>query len=161
MLKYLVVWLLVFIVYIIFTGSISPLTLITGLLVSIILSIITAKYLVEDEEKLKQPIRFLYLVYYFIKYITIIEFRAHMDVVKRIFTMDINPGIVRVPVASVSRYARLLVMSSITNTPGTIVVDEKNDYFYVNWINVTTTDPLKARESISLEFERFASRIFD
>jgi len=103
------------------------------------------KYLVEDEEKLKQPIRFLYLVYYFIKYITIIEFRAHMDVVKRIFTMDINPGIVRVPVASVSRYARLLVMSSITNTPGTVVVDEKNDYFYVNWINVTTTDPLKSK----------------
>jgi len=84
-----------------------------------------------------------------------------MDVVKRIITMDIKPGIVRVPVASVSRYARLLVMSSITNTPGTVVVDEKNDYFYVNWIYVSTTDPLKARESISLEFERFASRIFD
>ncbi len=161
MIKYIVVGLLVFLVYIVFVGSLSLYTVLTGLLVSFILSAVSAKYLVVDEKKLLDAGRLLYMVYYFFKYITIIEIKAHMDVVKRIINMDINPGIVKVPVNVKSRYARLLVMGSITNTPGTVVVDERNDYFYVNWINVTTKEPVKARKEISEEFEYYAYKIFE
>ncbi|MGB9816280.1 MAG: Na+/H+ antiporter subunit E [Desulfurococcaceae archaeon] len=161
MIKYIVVGLLVFLVYMVFVGSLSLYTVLTGLLVSFILSAVSAKYLVVDEKKLLDAGRLLYMVYYFFKYITIIEIKAHMDVVKRIINMDINPGIVKVPVNVKSRYARLLVMGSITNTPGTVVVDERNDYFYVNWISVTTKEPVKARKEISEEFEYYAYKIFE
>jgi multicomponent Na+:H+ antiporter subunit E len=161
MIKYVVVWLVVFTVYITFAGSLAPYTVITGALVSTILSAVTSKYVVTNEQKLLQPLRLAYLVYYFLKYMTIIEMKAHVDVVKRIFTMDIRPGIVRVPVKARSSYARLLVMASITNTPGTVVVDEKGEYFYVNWIYVSTVEPSEARKAISEEFEHFAIKIFD
>jgi len=161
MIKYVVVWLVVFTVYITFAGSLASYTVITGALVSTILSAVTSKYLVTNEQKLLQPLRPAYLVYYFLKYMTIIEMKAHMDVVKRIFTMDIRPGIVRVPVKVRSSYARLLVMASITNTPGTVVVDEKGEYFYVNWIYVSAVEPSEARKAISEEFEHFAIKIFD
>ncbi|MEM1595537.1 MAG: Na+/H+ antiporter subunit E [Desulfurococcaceae archaeon] len=161
MIKYIVVGLLVFIVYITFAGSLSTYTVMTGLLVSTVLSIMSAKYLVVDEKKLFDLKRLLYAVYYFVKYMTIIEIKAHMDVVKRIINMDIDPGIVKVPVNVKSRYARLLVMGSITNTPGTVVVDEKNNYFYVNWIKVTTFEPMEARRIISEEFEYYAYKIFE
>jgi multicomponent Na+:H+ antiporter subunit E len=161
MIKYIVVWLVVFAVYITFAGSLTPYTVITGVLVSTVLSAVSSKYLVTNEQKLLQPLRLAYLVYYFFKYITIIEIKAHMDVVKRILTMDVRPGIVRVPVKARSSYARLLIMASITNTPGTVVVDEKGEHFYVNWIYVSTVEPLGARKAISEEFELFAIKIFD
>lgn len=161
MIREVVVSLLVFIVYVLFAGSISPYTLITGLLVGAILGLLTARYLVVNERKLLEIHRFLLLAWYFIKYMTVIEFKAHMDVIKRILTMDIKPGIVKVPVKSRTRYARLLVMGSITNTPGTVVVDERSDYFYVNWINVESTVPEEAWRVISEEFDKYATRIFD
>ncbi|MEM4481963.1 MAG: Na+/H+ antiporter subunit E [Desulfurococcaceae archaeon] len=161
MLRYILVAFIIFSVYVVFVGSISTYTLLTGLAVSIILSAISSKYLITNERKLREPMRLIYLIYYFIKYISIIELRAHADVIKRIFTMDLRPGLVKVPVNVKSRYSRLLVMGSITNTPGTIVVDEKDDYFYVNWIDVKTVDPLEAKQIISDEFEKFALKILE
>ncbi|MGC8982968.1 MAG: Na+/H+ antiporter subunit E [Desulfurococcaceae archaeon] len=161
MFKYVAVWLLVFLIYVLFAGSASLYTLATGALIAAILSALTARYIVVDERKVRDVKRLLILAYYFVKYMTVIEFKAHMDVVKRTFTGDIKPGIVRVPVGVKSKYARLLVALSITNTPGTVVVDEKNGYFYVNWIYVSTVDPAEAREAISREFEEYAYRIFE
>lgn len=161
MIKYIAVGLIIFIIYVLFAGSISAYTIITGLFVAAIISITSAKYLVIDERKLLDIKRLAYIAYYFVKYMTIIEIKAHMDVVKRIINMNINPGIVRVPVDVKSKYARLLIMASITNTPGTVVVDEKNNCFYVNWINVTTREPLEAKKQISEEFEYYAYKIFE
>lgn len=161
MIKYIVTALMIFILYVLFSGSSSPYTVITGLIVSVVLGLVSARYLVVNEKKLTNLNRFFTLVYYFLKYITIIEIKAHLDVVKRIITMDIKPGIVKIPVRSETWYAKLLVMGSITNTPGTVVVDEGNGYFYVNWINVITDDPEEAWRHISSDFEKYASMIFD
>jgi len=157
----IVVMLLVFTIYVLFAGSISHYTLLTGALVALVLGFTASRYLVKNEYKLLDPMRLFYLAYYFLKYITIIEFKAHMDVVKRIFNMNIKPGIVKIPVRVKSSYGRLLVACSITNTPGTVVVDEKDGYFYVNWIYVTTIEPSAARRAISEEFEKYGIKIFD
>lgn len=161
MIKEAVISILVFVIYVLFAGSISPYTLLTGALTGVILGSITAKYIVREEKKLLEVRRLATLLWYFLKYMSIIEFKAHMDVVKRIITMDIKPGIVRIPIKSRTRYARLLVMGSITNTPGTVVVDEKDDYFYVNWISVETIKSEEAWKQISEEFEKYAIKIFD
>ncbi len=161
MIKYLVTGLVAFLIYIVFSGSMTPYDLVTGVIVSAICSILLTPYIVRNESKLKQPARLAYLAYYFLKYITIIEFKAHMDVVKRIFTMDLKPGIVRIPLKCKGDMARLLVASSITNTPGTVVVDESDDYFYVNWIYVSSALPKEARRSVSEEFEKYAVKIFE
>lgn len=157
----IIVALLVFTIYVLFAGSTSHYTLLTGALVALVLGFTTSRYLVKNEYKLLDPRRLFYLAYYFLKYMAIIEFKAHMDVVKRIFNMNIKPGIVKIPVQAKSSYGRLLVACSITNTPGTVVVDEKDGYFYVNWIYVATTEPLAARRAISEEFEKYGVKIFD
>ncbi|QOR94355.1 Na+/H+ antiporter subunit E [Thermosphaera chiliense] len=161
MIKYLATGLVAFLIYIIFSGNITPYDLATGVIVSAICSLLLTPYIVRNESKLKQPARLAHLAYYFLKYITIIEFKAHMDVVKRIFTMDLKPGIVRIPLKCKGDMARLLVASSITNTPGTVVVDESDDYFYVNWIYVFSVSPEEARKSVSEEFEKYATKIFE
>ncbi|NJE84854.1 cation:proton antiporter [Thermococcus sp. CX2] len=153
--------LLAFITYIIFTGSSSPYDLFTGAVVAIGVGLLMGKYVVQNDAKAINPVRWLWGLVYFLWYMLVAETKSHIDVIIRIITGNYNPGIVKVPIGVETSYAKTLVANSITNTPGTVVVDMDENYLYVNWIDVTTLDPEKAKGEISADFERFAKRIFE
>ncbi|AEH24800.1 Membrane bound complex 1, subunit B [Pyrococcus yayanosii CH1] len=119
------------------------------------------KFLVRSDAKALNLVRWLWGAIYFVWYMLVAETKAHLDVMARIITGNVNPGIVRVPIRVNTDYAKTLVANSITNTPGTVVVDMDENYLYVNWINVTSEDPERAREKISADFEKFAKRMFE
>jgi len=152
---------LVFIIYILFTGSATLYDIITGVIVSVACGMLFGEFVVRNPSKCFDPRRWFWTIAYFLKYMTVIEARAHLDVIKRILTMDIRPGIVKVPIDVKNDYSRILVAHSITNTPGTVTVDMDDNYIYVNWINVVTEKPKEARKRISEEFEKFAEKIFE
>ena len=152
---------LAFITYIIFTGSAKPYDLFTGLIVAVGVGILVGKFLVKEDSKALNPLRWIWAVIYFLKYMLIIEVKTHLDVMKRVITGKYNAGIVRVPINVKTDYAKTLVANSITNTPGTVVVDLDDKCLYVNWIDVTTEDPKACRREISEEFEKFAEKIFE
>ncbi len=157
--------LLVFIVYIVFTGAITPYDIITGVLVSIVIGIITANIVISNPYKPFDPRRWAHTIVYTLYYFFVAEVKAHIDVIKRILSpkMPINPGIVKIPIRVNSDYAITAVANSITNTPGTVVVeiDENGKYFYVHWIDVKRIDEEGAYRSISYIFEKYASKVFD
>lgn len=163
--KVLGVFFLVLVVYVVFSGSVSSYDLITGVLVALATSLITANLVVSNPNKLIQVKRLGWLLIYSIRYFFIDEVKAHLDVMKRILhpKMPINPGIVKIPYEVASDYAMLTIANSITNTPGTVVVDifPEEKAFYVHWINAVTTEPTEVKKSVSEVFERFAKRIFD
>jgi len=154
-----------FTVYIVFTGSIRLYDIVTGILVAIAIGLITANIVVKNPLKALDPRRLGWLIAYILHYFFISEVKAHLDVIKRALDprMPINPGIVRVPYGVESEYAEALIACSITNTPGTVVVDVNRGkkVFYVHWIDVKTLEPKKTREMISLVFEKYARKIFD
>ncbi|WFO75553.1 Na+/H+ antiporter subunit E [Desulfurococcaceae archaeon MEX13E-LK6-19] len=156
---------LVFIVYIVFTGSVSIYDIVTGLAVAIVVGLLTANIVVENPRKLAQPARLFWLLAYAIYYFFVAEVKAHLDVIYRILhpKVPVNPGIVRIPYNVKTDYAITTIANSITNTPGTVVVDidpEKKIY-YVHWINVKSLDPQEARKHVSETFEKYAEKIFD
>ncbi|HHC18873.1 MAG TPA: cation:proton antiporter [Euryarchaeota archaeon] len=153
--------LLTFVIYILFTGSATLFDIVTGIVVGIVCGVLFGRFLVEKDRKALNPARWLWTIIYFLKYMTIIEFKAHWDVIKRTITGNIRPGIVKVPIKVKNEYARILVANSITNTPGTVTVDMDDKYIYVNWINVVTEDPDAAKKHISEEFEKFAEKILE
>ncbi|WP_324736241.1 Na+/H+ antiporter subunit E [Thermococcus sp. SY098] len=153
--------LLAFITYILFTGSTKPFDLVTGLIVAIGVGLLMGKYLVQSDSKALNPARWLWGIIYFIWYMLVAEVKAHLDVMVRILSGKYEPGIVKVPIEVKTDYAKTLIANSITNTPGTVVVDLDDKYMYVNWINVTTTKPEKAKKEICEDFERYAKKIFD
>lgn len=74
---------------------------------------------------------------------------------------EINPGIIRIAADPQIRsgYGLAMVSNSITLTPGTITMYVAEDetgqnYYYVQWINVTETDRDKAGEIIKGRMER-------
>ncbi|AHF80580.1 Na+/H+ antiporter subunit E [Thermococcus paralvinellae] len=153
--------LLAFITYILFTGSTKPFDLVTGLIVAIGVGLLVGKYLVKEDAKALNPVRWLWAVIYFIWYMIVAETKAHLDVMIRTITGKYEPGIVKVPIDVKTDYAKTLVANSITNTPGTVVVDLDDEYMYVNWINVTTEEPEKAKKEICEDFEKYAKKIFE
>ncbi len=157
--------LVAFLAYVIFTGSVRPYDIITGVIVAVIAGAVTAEILVESPSKALNPIRLLWLIAYGLYYLIIAEPRAHYDVAKRIVNpkMPIRPGIVRVPFNVKTDYAITTIANSITNTPGTVVVDlnTRKKVYYVHWIDVKAPDPKTTFEKISKTFEYFSRKVFE
>jgi len=159
------VFLLAFTVYIVYTGSTSGYDVVTGVVVSAIIGTLFSKIVIEKPLKTLNPKRWLYLVIYAVIYFTYFETKAHVDVIKRILhpKTPVNPAIVEAPYTVESDYAITTIANSITNTPGTVVVDidTSKKTFYIHWINAKTLDPLEAKREIFETFEKYARRIFD
>ncbi|RLG00314.1 MAG: cation:proton antiporter [Thaumarchaeota archaeon] len=154
-----------FLTYIVFTGSVRSYDIITGIVVSIVAGVITAELLVMSPLKALNPVRLFWLIVYGLYYLIIAEPKAHFDVAKRIVNpkMPIKPGIVRVPFSVKTDYAITSIANSITNTPGTVVVDlnTKKQIYYVHWIDVRAPDPKTTFEHISKMFEHFIKKVFE
>lgn len=155
-----------YLVYILVSGLSIPLIDLTlGYIVALITSAFVYSVLVKEHRKITQLKRLYYLIRYFFLYITLIEFRAHSDVIRRIFhpKMPINPGIVRVPYHVKSDYALVTIANSITNTPGTVTVDvdEEEKKLFIHWIDVKGVEEEICYEKISKTFEKYAKKIFD
>lgn len=155
---------LAFITYIIYTGSAHIYDLVTGAVVAAVVGGLTANLTIKKPSKLIDIRRFAWLIAYALHYFFIDEVRAHLDVMYRILhpAMPIRPGIVRVKYDVKTDYAITAVANSITNTPGTVVVDidPKRSIYYVHWINVRGVEP-KVTKEICRGFEYFAEKVFD
>ncbi|MET1160390.1 MAG: Na+/H+ antiporter subunit E [Thermoprotei archaeon] len=160
-----VVCILVFITYIIFSGSVSVYDIVTGIITGIVLGIIFSEYMVKNPGKVFNPVRWAWLIAYAIYYFFVAEVRAHLDVMYRILhpKTPVRPAIVKIPYDVETDYAVTAVANSITNTPGTVVVDINpvEKAYYVHWINAKTLEPEKAHEHVSRVFEKYIRRIFD
>lgn len=161
----LVVAILAFITYIVFTGSASTYDLVTGIVVAAIVGMLFANITISNVGKVLQPLRWLYLFAYALRYFIIDETKAHVDVIKRILhpKVPVNPAVVEVPYELETDYAITATANSITNTPGTVVVDidQGKKAFYVHWIDAKALEPAGARGNISAVFEKFAKKVFD
>ncbi len=160
---------LVFVTYIVFSGSISVYDLVTGAIVAIVVGLLVANIVVSNPSKIAQVWRLGWLIVYGFYYFFVAEVKAHLDVIYRILhpRMPVNPGIVRVKYDVETDYAITTIANSITNTPGTVVVDldTEKKVFYVHWIGIKLgkdkLSPENTREHISKTFEKFAKKIFD
>ena len=154
-----------FVIYLFYTGSLGLFDVITGAIVAVIIGLLVGNIVVENPGKALSIRRGFLMLIYIIWYFLVAETKAHIDVIKRALhpKMPLNPAIIKVPYNVSTDYAMTLIANSITNTPGTVVVDldYENKYFFVHWLDAKTSDPLKAREIISSKFEEFAKKIFD
>ena len=163
-LGYIAVFLMIYLAYIAFAGSTSLYTLTLGAIASALFTALLTPMLVSRKLGVDAIKRFFYLVAYYFHYMLVDEVKAHSQVIKIVLSrrMNIRPAIVKVPFDVETDYGLTLIAGSITNTPGTCVidVDRERKVFYVHWIYATTTEPEKAREEISKVFEYYAKKIF-
>lgn len=162
--SYLAVLSMVYAFYVVFTGATSAFSLLMGLLGSLIVTAVVKPLVISRDLRASDIGRLAHLVAYYLYYMAVAEVKAHIGIAKIVLSrkMGISPAIVEVPYYVKTSYGMTLIAGSITNTPGTVVVQVDTDrkFLYVHWLAAKTFEPAKAREEISGEFEKYAQKIF-
>lgn len=148
--------------WVLLTGSLDPQELGTGLAVSILVAILSrGEPFSASTLGFLHPKRLAYALYY-IPYLFIAIVRSNFDVARRVISprLPINPGIVKVKTRLKNPLGRLFLTSSITLTPGTLTVDIHGDDLYIHWIDVRSQDIDAATQEIVSGFEKYLEVIF-
>ena len=150
-----------------FKGQASAQVLIAGAIVSIVTALFSARFFVHKKAfYLLNPVKLLSFVFYCLVIFVWELTKANIDMAKRALSpkLNINPGIVKIPVELKSEYAQAMLANSITLTPGTITMDmveEKGKlYYYIHWIDVAETEAAKAGDAIKGTLEKWIRGIW-
>lgn len=153
---FVVLW----IAWIIFTGSLSYQELLVGGISAALISGVSAEIFTKNPSFSLNPRRWGYLIAY-IPYYIWVEIKSHLNVAYRILhpSLPIKPAIVRLPTEFKNEHDVALtgLANSITMTPGTLTVDIDEDKaeLYVHWITAGSLDTEKAEEEVGKPLERF------
>jgi len=150
-------------VWLLFTFSLDPFSILLGVFFSFIISLFTYDLFVDRESSFKRGIfSFLvFLIRYFFVFLLEI-YLASIALVYQVITMRINPGIVKVKTNLRSDFALALLANSITLTPGTVTIDisGQGENLYVHWLTVNTRDEHKIAKKIKGNYESQLRGIF-
>ena len=88
--------------------------------------------------------------------------KANLNVARLVFAprIHIRPGIVEIRTQLKSPMGRLALANAITLTPGTLVVDIRDDVLFIHWIVVSAEDPVAATRAIAGRFEKYLQVIY-
>jgi len=160
-LQFINLWMTLFIIWLFANGSLEQEIVITGAVISAFIALVFAAFArVYSVVRWSPKVLLYYLIYFVVFFIELVK--ANLYVMRLVFAprIDISPGIVEIKTELKSPMGRLALANSITLTPGTLVVDIKQDSIFVHWINVDTTDPVAATEAISARFERYLKVVY-
>jgi multicomponent Na+:H+ antiporter subunit E len=160
--KYLTVFILSLIFWLLLTFRLTLPNIIVGSVASLICSLLFTRFFISNTYKLLQPRRYFWFIIYLGVFIWEC-IKANLDVAYRVLhpAMPIRPGIVKVKTTLKSDLAKTLLANSITMTPGTISVDIIDDCLYIHWIYVRSEDPLVYTGMITGAFEKYIKRIIE
>ena len=160
-LQFFNLWLTLFIIWLIANATLASETVIAGLVISGVIALAFAAFArVYSVVRWSPLVVYYYLIYLSLFFIELIK--ANIKVMRLVFSprIDIQPGILEIKTELKSPIGRLALANTITLTPGTLVVDIKDDSLFVHCINVSTTDQIQATAEISGRFEKILKVIY-
>ena len=152
--------------WILLTGSFDWQELVAGAVVSAGVALFSARWFVHESPGRFFSGRLFILIWYCVAIFPWELIKANCDMAKRALSpkLNINPGIIKVPVDVPTEYGKTMLANSITLTPGTITVDidehEGQTWYYIHWIDVVETDRTAAGEIIKGRMEKWLRRIW-
>ncbi len=165
----LVLFIISFLVWSLFTWPPDIQHLIVGLMASILVASITGGLFTPLDRKtyltgFSRISRYLWFLYYAPMFLWEC-LKANIDVALRVLNpkLPINPGIVKIKTTLKSDTGLTFLANSITLTPGTLCVDidAEKGILYIHWIDVKAQDIDKATQEIAGKFENILKKIFE
>ncbi|MEJ2610043.1 MAG: Na+/H+ antiporter subunit E [Candidatus Thiodiazotropha sp.] len=95
----------------------------------------------------------VFYLFYFLK--ELIKSNLRLAAIVLSPSLPVKPGIVKVRTSLKSPMGRLLLANSITLTPGTLTVELREEWLYIHWVTVDSSDTEAATASIVAGFERY------
>jgi len=162
--KLIAIWIAGLAVYLAIVGRITLYDFVVGSLISLIAGLIFGTKIIENPGKIFSPRRIFYAIAYMVYYLFVVEPICHFKVATMILGIrKYKPGIVVIDYDYKSEYAVAAIANSITNTPGTVVVDidPAKKKYYVHWLEAYSLDPMKAWHEIVSQFDKWIKQVFE
>jgi multicomponent Na+:H+ antiporter subunit E len=88
--------------------------------------------------------------------------RSNLNMMAYVYArrIDITPGIIKVRTGLTSPMGRLALANSIALTPGSLVMDIRDDILFIHWLDVKTTDIDEATAALVTPFEKHLEKVF-
>ncbi|MFO7850191.1 MAG: Na+/H+ antiporter subunit E [Spirochaetia bacterium] len=147
--------------WLLFTGSLEPVTLYMGAGFSFLVAAGTYKIFIDDSEGARRdllPRAHLLVLYFFL-----LLYKLYAASFKTAFSVlrgSYNPRVVHFRTRLNSDLARSVVSGSLTLTPGTMTLELTDDHLVVHWLDAATTHSRYAGEIIKGSFEKLLRRIW-
>jgi multicomponent Na+:H+ antiporter subunit E len=151
------VFVISFLTWIVLTGSLNPLDVLWGGVVSFVVARFSYRFVRFNLPRwIFTPRRWLYfadLVLEFTRQIVLQNITLSIRVLRP--DLPIKPGIVAIPTKLRDEVALTILGSLMTLTPDTVTldIDQQRGIIYVHWIDVKTTDPQEAYQLIAASLE--------
>jgi len=160
--KYPVVFMVIYVIWLMITWNMEPANFFTGAVVSLIVTAFFGREFPFHPENTFQPRRYIAFVK-FIAVFLVQMLKANLMMAYRILSpgLPIKPGIVEIPITLKSPLGRLVLANSITLAPGTFTMDITRDTLVIHWIYLETEDPQKAGERICGQLQRILKEVFE
>jgi multicomponent Na+:H+ antiporter subunit E len=159
--NFIYLFIILMVVWMALTLSLEKEELISGVIVSFILSFTSYRsfHIIGFPKVTAKKIVFL-CIFIIVLFKEIII--ANIDVAYRVIhpKIPIKPGIIIIKTGLKQDLAKLILANSITLTPGTFTLDIKDDILLVHWINVKTENIDEATKIIGERFEKYLKVIF-
>lgn len=156
--------LLITMFYVMFTGFVTGITIVTGVMISIVITIIVEPMIMKRKLELNDITRLFYIVKYVVKFIEV-EIKEHLELTKLVLRrkIDIQPKVIEINFDLNSDYAATFLATTITNTPGTIVlhIDKNRKKLCIHWLTPKTENVDEAKKIIVNDFEHLMKKIFE
>ncbi len=157
----------VFLVWLILTGSLHPVSALVGIAISVLAGLFFSDMLFRDPAPPFPARTYLGRTWWFLTLIPVFliqAFLAAVHVSRYAYKVrpTFSPGVVRVP-TRLSRVTAITILANlITLTPGTLTLDyDPDDGMYtIHWFDVTIEEPEQASRKIIGAFEKRMERIF-
>ena len=143
-------------IWLLLNNSLAPQIVVSGLVVSLLLSLLFCRQCQVFAGFRLTPKSVLYAFLFLLTFVYEM-IKANLDVARRVLTpsLPINPGIVEVKTRLKSKMARVVLANSITLTPGTFTMEIKGESLFIHWIDVTSKDVEKSTQLIVEKFEKY------
>lgn len=153
-------WLVLFVLWLIVNSSTALAIAATGAVISLVIAWIFARRSNVWHIDLTPRGAWHFLAYTATFFIELVK--ANINMLRYVYAprIDIHPGIVKVHMRLKSPIGRLALANSIALTPGSLVMDVRDDAMFIHWLDVKTTDQDEATEMIVGPFEKHLEVVF-
>lgn len=157
---FLGLWLFLFVLWLIINSSTALPIAATGAVISLVIAWIFARRTNVWHIDLSPRGAWHFLAYTATFFIELVK--ANINMLRYVYAprIDIHPGIVKVHMRLKSPIGRLALANSIALTPGSLVMDVRDDTMFIHWLDVQTTDPDEATKIIVGPFEKHLEAVF-
>jgi multicomponent Na+:H+ antiporter subunit E len=154
-------WVVLFVIWMIANASLA----VEPALVGLVITFVIAHVFVSSSEAWQRLRLTPSALYHFIAYSAtfVAELvRANLNMMALVYSprIDIKPGIVKVRTRLETPLGRLALANSIALTPGSLVMDIRDDILFIHWLDVKTTDIDEATEALVAPFEKHLEKVF-